>query len=416
MAKRGQNVNNVKQSNRSLLLNLLYFGSAQSRKSLAQKSGLTAAAITTLIYELLEDGAVVETEKIFVEGKLGRNEQLIDINYKALFVVGINFGIETFEVMLVRLDSKVLYSKEFEILSTDISNFGEDLADIIITIINEFTIAAESVVGIGITVRGIVDSKNGISINSYGVLANSLNIKDQLKDKLSFPVIVENNVRSMLRADIILRHAKVSQSTLLIKYGPGVGGALIVGEKSYLGSSCHALELGHVCIEAEGNKCICGKRGCLETIVSYDAIIRKAREIFSFEQTPVLFSLCKADNINLTIQTIFSAYEKDDKGIEDIFVEIIKYFGLSIANYTSLFDPEVVLLVSEVFKCKKFIDSLQKAIISFSGSHKPKYIIISDSHKLDKYGASSVAVNDFLATGAQILKDKRITGTDVLYD
>ena len=96
MAKSGQNVNDIKNANRSLLLNLLYFGGAQSRKVLAQKSKLTPAAITGLMAELIADGAVVETDKISTEGRLGRSEQLIDINYPSLYVIGIRFEKESY--------------------------------------------------------------------------------------------------------------------------------------------------------------------------------------------------------------------------------------------------------------------------------------------------------------------------------
>lgn len=409
MAKSGQNLNNIKQSNRSLLLNLLYYNGAQSRKALAQKSELTAAAITILINELIEDGVVIETEKIIVECRPGRNEQLVDIHYKALFVIGINFGIETIEVRLLSLDSKLLYSKEINISFVDFDHVAEILAENVKGILNDHNISKMSVVGAGVTIRGIVDSENGISINSYNVLANNIHIRAVLSKKLLMPIYVDNNVRSMLRADIILRHAQSSQSTLLIKYGPGVGGALLVGQKSYLGSSCHAIELGHFCIEPDGVACICGKRGCLETLISYEALVTKAQEIFSLKQTPFLFDLCDYDKTEVTIQKIFLAYENNDIGVENIFKEMLKYFGLSISNYALLFDPEVVLLVSEVFSCKKFIDDLQKIIISFSGKQKLKFIVSSDSNKLAKFGSASIAINGFLATGAQIVKYNRIT-------
>lgn len=413
MSDSGQNVNNIKYSNRSLLLNLLYFGGTQSRKALAKNSHLTAAAITMIISELIEEKAVIQTEKIAANGRLGRNEQLLDLNYKALYAIGIHIGTGTFEINLTSLDSKILSSRQFNLSLIEGNLFGTGLQKIINNLISEFSIPIQFVIGIGVSIRGIVDSENGISVNSYNLFSNDLNIKYLLYEALGLPVVVDNNVRSMLRADIILRHAQPAQSTLLLKYGPGVGGALLIGQKSFPGASCNAVELGHVCVQHDGDNCICGKRGCLETVVSYNAIFRKTEELFSLEKTPALFSLCEADIKKLSIKNILLAYEKNDAGVENIFRDIIKYIGISVSNFASLFDPEIVLLVSDVFICKKFSNNLQNEILTFRGKNKPKYIIISDSRKLEKYGATSIVINNFLESGAQYLRDTRLNRTEV---
>ena len=409
MAKSGQNVNDIKNANRSLLLNLLYFGGAQSRKVLAQKSKLTPAAITGLMAELIADGAVVETDKISTEGRLGRSEQLIDINYTSLYVIGIRFEKESYEVSLFRLNSKMITQKSKSIPSRplDKSTFGKLITHAVEEVIAEFAIDAAQIVGIGFTIRGIVDSENGVSIDSYGILENDFNITAEIKKTLPFPVAVENNVRSMLRSDSILRHAKPLQSTLFIKYGPGVGAALLVGQKNFIGSNCRAVELGHISAETSGERCICGKTGCLETVVSYEAIVKNVQKIFSAQQTPLLYDSCNGDVNNLSLEQILSAYEKDDIGVNPLMKSVIVRFSLAVTNSAVLFDPEIVLLASELFKTKKFANQLQNAISFFSGQHKTRYQMITDSRKLDKCGAACVAINDFLATGAKELRDKK---------
>jgi predicted NBD/HSP70 family sugar kinase len=246
-----------------------------------------------------------------------------------------------------------------------------------------------------------------VSLDSYGILEKKLDIAAELKKYYSFPVAVENNVRSMLRSDSILRHAKPLQSTLFIKYGPGVGAALLVGEKNFVGANCRAIELGHISVEDGDEQCICGKTGCLETVVSYQAIVKNTQKIFSEQQTPYLYDRCEGDINNLTLQQILQAYDKDDIGVNQLLQSVIDRFALAVANSAVLLDPEIVLLASELFKVKKFAEEMQNAISSFGGKHQPHYLIIADSRKLDKRGAACVAINDFLATGAKELRDKK---------
>lgn len=409
MDKSGQNVSDIKNANRSLLLNILYYDGAQSRKSLAQKSNLTPAAITGLMSELIAEGAVVETDKISTEGRLGRSEQLIDINYSSLYVIGIRFERDRFETTMVRINSKITAKiiTELPFRPLDKNTFGKLVSTAVQEVMTESVVDAAQVVGMGITVRGIVDGKNGVSVDSYGILEKDLDIVAELARTFEFPIAVENNVRSMLRSDSILRHAKPLQSTLFIKFGPGVGAALLVGQKNFLGSNYRAVELGHINVEAGGDKCICGKSGCLETVVSYEAIIKNSQKIFSAEQTPVLYENCNGDIETLTLERILSAYEKDDIGVNRLMKSVIVRFAVAVANSATLLDPEIVLLASEIFNTKKFAEQLQNAISFFSGQNKPRYLMIADSSKLDKRGAACVAIHAFLASGAKELRAKK---------
>lgn len=409
MAKSGQNVSDIKNANRSLLLNILYYDGAQSRKALAQKSSLTPAAITGLMAELIVEGVVVETDKVSTEGRLGRSEQLIDINYPSLYVIGIRFETESFETSLVRLDSKMTAKRitELPFRPLDRITFSKLVSATVQDIVTGSAVDTAQVVGVGVTVSGVVDSEHGVSIDSYGILEKDLDILSELMKTLAFPIAVENNVRSMLRSDSILRHAKPLQSTLFIRYGPGVGAALLVGQKNFIGSSYRAIELGHISVEAGGDKCICGKRGCLESVVSYEAIVKNAKKIFSTEQAPVLFKNCNGDINNLTLEQILSAYEKEDAGVNHLMKSVVVRFAKAVANSAVLLDPEMVLLASEIFTIKKIAEQLQNAISFFSGQHKPRYLMIANSSKLEKRGATCVAIHAFLATGAKELRTKR---------
>lgn len=404
MSKSGQNVNDIKTANRSLLLNLLYFDGAQSRKTLAAKSNLTAAAVTLIINELILDGCVIETDKTVSTGKSGRKERLVDINYESIYFLGVSIGTETFEVRLAGLSGKPTGMKTYSIDKNDISSLWQAVAAACNDMLNLLTIEDAKVGGIGVTVKGIVDNSNGVSINSYGTLQNNCRIAGELSSFIDLPITIENNVRAMLIADSIVRQAKPVQSTLFIRYGPGIGGALLIGHKCYSGSNNRAIELGHICVEENGEQCLCGKKGCLETVISFEAIQRKILFSFSNEDTPVLYKLVQGYQEAISMEIVLDAYESGDPGVVMIIDSAIKLFALSVSNFASLLDPHTVLLSSSVFANSAVVNKLQNEIRAHSNSNAPRYLLSKTTQRLETYGAISVAINSFLIDGGQELK------------
>lgn len=79
---------NLKQSNKSAILRLLYEGGGMSRLELAKYTGLTSAAISVLAKALLEDGLIIETGSV-QRNKSGRKEVILEINYDELRVANV---------------------------------------------------------------------------------------------------------------------------------------------------------------------------------------------------------------------------------------------------------------------------------------------------------------------------------------
>ena len=76
----GHNMVDVKKINRGLILYLIYQNKGLSRKALAAKTGLTPAAITLIIGDMLREGLLVETHTVHNGNSLGRKEVILDIN------------------------------------------------------------------------------------------------------------------------------------------------------------------------------------------------------------------------------------------------------------------------------------------------------------------------------------------------
>ena len=97
-----------------------------------------------------------------------------------------------------------------------------------------------------------------------------------LSQRTGLPAIVDNDVNALAIA------AQLYENTLpgdvaLVTIGFGIGCAFAMGSQIYRGAHGGAGELGHTVVDPDGEPCVCGLRGCLETLISDNALTRRAR-------------------------------------------------------------------------------------------------------------------------------------------
>ena len=90
------------------------------------------------------------------------------------------------------------------------------------------------------------------------------------------PVAIGNDVRVAVEAERVLGAGKTYRSFLGVWWGTGIGGAVVIDGKLWLGRGS-AGELGHVVVRMDGAPCPCGRKGCLEAYAGRAAMERRAR-------------------------------------------------------------------------------------------------------------------------------------------
>jgi glucokinase len=135
--------------------------------------------------------------------------------------------------------------------------------------------------------------------------------------------------------------------------GTGIGGAIILDGKLWLGASGFAGEFGHITIDAEGIECMCGNTGCLETVASAPNIVRRTKERLYRDNTS---SLSK-----LAIEEDFTAGDvaREAKNGDDFALLMIertgKYIGAAVASVINLLNIERIVLGGGVMEAGELI-------------------------------------------------------------
>lgn len=159
---------------------------------------------------------------------------------------------------------------------SEIANDGKPVAEAAITALEGLGI--EDCVGVGIGVPGRVDRSRGevsLAVN-LGIGVEPLLLSRLIEAEIGLPVVLENDVRAA--AVGAYEHAaqtgEAPQSLALFSIGTGISAGVVVEGTLVRGANGMAGEVGHVVIDESGPECVCGQKGCLETLAAGPAIAR----------------------------------------------------------------------------------------------------------------------------------------------
>lgn len=201
------------------------------------------------------------------------------------------------------------------------------------------------VTALGIGVPGLVNpQRDRIVVSSdFPALARSgSDFYTELVRATGLTVALENDANAAAYGEYVAGTGDGSSSMFYVTIGSGVGGALILEGNLWLGASGFAGEIGHITIDPEGIECVCGNRGCLETVASAPNIVRRTHERLYRDGTSSLSRL--ALNKNFTAADVArEAIEGDD--FASMMIERTgKYIGVAVASVINLLNVERVVL------------------------------------------------------------------------
>ena len=418
-SNRGINLSDIKMSNRSSILKILREKGPLPRKDIAKLSGLTPAAVTILTNEMISQNILIEKGFASENNKVGRKKVLIDINKEHKFIVGINIEREITSVGISDLNLNIL--QEIEIITrNDIppDKFLSKLANEVMGMLWNLNIKKDDILGVGIGIIGDVNSFKGESNKAYGIWDRKVKIKDILQEKLEIPVVIENNVRALALAEIGSKEHSSIKNFILIKYGPGLGSAIVIDKKIYYGSHNNAGEIGHMVIDINGPKCKCGQRGCLEAYTSSDYLKKSINKLFDRNRTPILWEKTGGEIKNLKTKYIYDEYHSGNPLIEETIDETLFRMSFGLANFIQLFDPEKIILYGNIFKSKKIRKTICEKISKvIKTSVNDEYVDLSVYDPENKIiGSLSVALQKlFYDTGGltQILIKEEVVKSTI---
>ncbi len=401
----GSNINLVKLHNLQVVLLSLLHESHLSRVQLAQKTNLSSTTITNLIAELIDQGIVSELEETTLEpGELrpvGRPRTSIQLEPNARFVVGVHIGVGLFRVGISNIYNEMLNN---QVVDFAVGLPAEQVLAQIVTTIETIILASgverSKILGVGVGASGLVDFHSGVNLLAPNLNWRDVPLRDDLQQALNLSVVVDNNVRTMALGETYFGAGRGVDSLAFVYGRTGVGAGLIFKGQVFRGSTTGAGEIGHTTILLRGGElCRCGNRGCLETLISEEAILRQADQIARLYPQGILAqTLSEKDDIS-PIERVFRAGRAGDETVRAMLEDRAFYLGVALTGLVNLFNPELILLGGIFSRGQDFfLEPVIQAVsqMSFGGMGKRVRIeATSFGWKAGVLGASALALMHF---------------------
>ncbi|WP_116472860.1 ROK family transcriptional regulator [Zobellella maritima] len=338
---RGQiaNVDLIKQVNCAAVYRLIDSQGPISRVKIAELSHLAAASVTKITRTLIECGLIREMAHQASTG--GRRAISLTTVTHAFHLVSVKLGREELQLCLYSLDGQVLARQIHDFPHQD----RTALLDSLIAHISDFIDGQRrelTLVAIALTMPGLTDAVHGQVIYHPSFPLADVPLARLLKEALGLPVFIGNDVRTQALAEHYFGASRDCLDSVLISVRHGVGAGIITEGRIFRSLGRDVAEIGHIRVDALGDRCHCGNFGCLETMVADAALLKQAGRMLEqgFDS--------RLKNQPLTMANLCQAALDGDRLARDVLERAAEYLGQALAIMVNLFNPQKILLAGEL--------------------------------------------------------------------
>ena len=271
---------NLRAHNLSLALrHILANPGAINRAGIAAQTGISRATMSRLVDELIATGLVEESDDKLSTGGRGRPTSVLSPASGTVIALGLQVNISVLGAYLVDLSGNVLARETLEgdFSGSDPQATLRKLARMGRRVLREGHEEGTTFLGSALALPGLVSGDTLVT-------APNLGWKNIPFDELTHPLHDLHVTLIANEADLAafaVAHPRPGvpegpASFIYVSGEVGIGGGLVINHQPLSGAHGWSGEIGHICVEPQGNVCSCGARGCLETIAGLKALCRAA--------------------------------------------------------------------------------------------------------------------------------------------
>ena len=334
----------IKEHNKLLVLRTAYSQSNISRADIARTTRLTRTTVSDIVGELMDEGLL---EEVGIGSSIGGKPPiLLSVVDDARQLICLDLSDDFLQGALVNLRGKIARRVNMP------ASCQEEQATLncIFQLIDELIAAAAApLVGIGIGSPGLIDSQNGIVREAVNLGWKHVPLKQLLSERYGMPIYVSNDSHVAALAEFTFGALRGTPNLVVIKVGRGIGSGIVINGQIFYGDGFSAGEIGHLTVVEDGERCRCGKYGCLETVSSTRAILERVQK----ENGPGIASLdALSRSFELGNKRVAAAVGAAGHYLGSVIAELITILNVNniiLSGYfTSFGDPFLELVHAEV--------------------------------------------------------------------
>lgn len=326
-----------KSDTKSKIVEYILQNGETSKVELSKELNLSMPTILSSISELIEMNIIQEIGEYHSTG--GRKAKTLGINKSFRYSVGINITQNHIAMVLINFSGEVKMQLRKRLkFSTDFEyflNITEELNSFI-----ENSQKSNFILGVGISLPGIVDKENCMLIKSHALqLENySLHIFEQI---IKYPIYFENDANASIMSENLTKN----DTAIYLSLNNTVGGSIFFDGTLFTGKNHRAGEFGHMILKQNGKKCYCGKKGCADAYCSANVLTKSTD-----------------GNLDMFMEKVRN---KDLQSIQ-IWNEYLEYLAILISNLRMAYDVDIILGGDVGGILKDYILDLNKNLLKYN--------------------------------------------------
>lgn len=342
-------LNKIRQKKK--ILNCLHSTGNISAPQLSKWLRISLPTCIALLNDLISTGYVKNTG--MGESSGGRKPMLYGLPDNRFYVIACDFG--RFSANMAILDCFNHFVTPIIEIDTHIDDclLTEKLYNTAQKLMSDHQIPDEKIYGVGVDMPGLIDSNAGINYTIQE--KDRQDIRYDLQKKFRKLVYVDNDARMHAYGEYRFGAAKGYKDAIVIHWGWGLGLGIFVNGSLFSGNNGFAGEFSHIPIVENGELCICGKRGCLETIASSNTIIKRIQKGFADNEISSLINQFENNQEKVTPEDVINAARQGDEFCISILNEVGKAMGKGLAYIIQLLNPEVIVLSGPLSKARQYV-------------------------------------------------------------
>ncbi|MBK9940812.1 MAG: ROK family transcriptional regulator [Kouleothrix sp.] len=319
----------IREINQSLVLSLVRDHGPISRTEIAESAHLSLATVSGITSVLIDQGLIYEHEAGASTG--GRRPILLALNPQAGLVIGVKLTETQIVAALTDMNAEVIEQRDTALGS---DRRPEAVVQALADLVEQLRAAHHQrrIFGVGLGMAGVFDRRQGICRFSPFLQWHNVPLRHMLEQRLSLPVVIENDVNTLTMAEQWFGAGVGMTDFLVITLGRGIGMGMVLNGHLYRGGCGGGGEFGHITMAPDGPRCDCGKRGCLEALVSDPAILRRMSSAFGH---------------TMTMDQAVALARQGDTTAHGIFAAAGRTLGMALADLVNIFNPPLLVIGGE---------------------------------------------------------------------
>lgn len=355
------NLKDMKNINKVNVLKTIWKNKDISRSELAEETGLSPATITAIIEELLNENRIIETSA--GESSGGRKPILLQINPMGGYICAVNILASSITYTLINLElQKVAEFKETISEEIIIKRLYQSLIVNIDLLLEENNIDKKKLIGIGMSMpANLYDDVDKKVVLDTGISADRMEINEALKFYYRTPVYIQNEIDAKAIAEYHIGSVKQKNGYIYMDISEHIQVRIVYEGELVSNPVIKNEDLKHMIIDRNGPKCECGKRGCLDTLASLSALVRKIAHGTNNTKSLETSKIQHGDANRVDLEFINKHANEGDHFFIGAINEIADALYIGMLNFSSVFNVKNFVIGGKVRKIDYFDEALRIA-------------------------------------------------------